>query len=115
MLCALAAAPDRYLIIVTGITSEGWNNTEGQCLAYAASQPVWDLLGCGSQNNMIIHLDGHAILPSDMNAILSYCDIHLSGIPPERLSFDPDAMKGNLFLRHNRGVLDPLFSPYLGS
>ena len=115
MLCALAAAPDRHLIIVTGITSEGWNNTEGQCLAYAASQPVWNLLGCGGQNNMIIHLDGHAILPSDMNAILSYCDIHLLGIPPERLSFDPDAMKGNLFLRHNRGVLDPLFSPYLGS
>ena len=29
MLCALAAGKDRHLIVVTGITSEGWNNTEG--------------------------------------------------------------------------------------
>ena len=110
MLCALMAAPDRHLIIVTGITSEGWNNTEGQCLAYAASQPVWDLLGCGSQNNMLIHLDGHAILPSDMQAILDYCDVYLRGASP---AIDPDGMRGNLFLRHNRNVLDPLFAPYL--
>lgn len=110
MLCALMAAPDRHLIIVTGITSEGWNNTEGQCLACAASLPAWDLLGCGSHCNMIIHLDGHAILPSDMQAILDYCDVSLRGMPR---SVDPDGMRGNLFLRHNRNVLDPLFAPYL--
>jgi endo-1,4-beta-xylanase len=110
MLCALMAAPDRHLIIVTGITSEGWNNTEGQCLAYAASQPVWDLLGCGSQNNIIIHLDGHAILPSDMQAILDYCDVCLRGMPR---SVDLSEMRGNLFLRHNRNVLDPLFASCL--
>ena len=40
MLCALAAGKGRHLIVITGITSEGWNNTEGQCLAYIASQPV---------------------------------------------------------------------------
>ena len=114
MLCALMAAPDRHLIIVTGITSEGWNNTEGQCLAYAASQPVWDLLGCGSQNNMLIHLDGHAILPSDMQTILDYCDVYvyLRGTSP---GIDLSGMRGNLFLRHNRNVLDPLFDPYLRS
>ena len=67
MLCALAAGKDRHLIVITGITSEGWNNTEGQCLAYIASQPVWDLLGAGDQNNMIIHLAGHAILPPDLD------------------------------------------------
>jgi endo-1,4-beta-xylanase len=70
MLCALAAGPDRHLIMVTGITSEGWNNTEGQCLAWRASQPVWDLLGVGEHNNLLIHLDGHAILPSDMEVVL---------------------------------------------
>ena len=105
MLCALAAGKDRHLIVITGITSEGWNNTEGQCLAFAASQPVWDLLGAGSCNNMIIHLDGHAILPSDMETILDYCDVRLLG----KEGKIPSGLKGELFLRENRERLDPLF------
>ncbi len=113
MLCALTAGRDRHLIIVTGITSEGWNNTEGQCLAYIASQPVWDLMGCGDQNNMIIHLDGHAILRPDMETILDYCDVHLMGVPREKTNSDLTRMKGELFLQDNRDVLDPLFAPYL--
>ncbi len=109
MLCALAAGKGRHLIVVTGITSEGWNNTEGQCLAYIASQPVWDLLGAGDQNNMIIHLDGHAILPSDMEQILDYCDVHLRGKGRDEIKSDLSAMKGQLFLKHNRDRLDPAF------
>ena len=111
MLAALAADPNRHMIIVTGIESEGWNNTEGQCLAYAASQPVWDLLGCGGQNNMIVHLTGHATMPEDMRCILDYCDVHLLGKDPAGADFTQ--MKGNLFLEHNRTVLDPAFAPYL--
>ena len=114
MLCALAAAPDRHLIIVTGITSEGWNNTEGQCLAYVGSQPVWDLLGCSDQNNLIIHLDGHAILPSDMKMILDYCDVHLYGKDPSDVETDFSLMKGNLFLQYNRDRLDPAFADFQG-
>ncbi|MBQ8150329.1 MAG: hypothetical protein IJ041_07405 [Clostridia bacterium] len=109
MLAALVASPDRHMIIVTGITSEGWNNTEGQCLAYAASQPAWDLLGCGDHNNMIIHLDGHAILPSDLQMILDYCDVHLFGKSPDEVESDLSQMKGNLFLEHNRDRLYPEF------
>jgi endo-1,4-beta-xylanase len=113
MLAALVAAPDRHMIIVTGMESEGWNNTEGQCLAYVASQPAWDLLGAGDQNNMIVHRNGHAILDSDMQQILDYCDVHLLGKAPADVSTDFTQMKGNLFLHHNRQVLDPLFAPYL--
>ncbi len=116
MLCALAAGADRHMIIVTGITSEGWNNTEGQCLAYTASQPVWDLLGAGDQNNMIIHLDGHAILPSDMQYILDYCDVHLLG--KKDVKSDLRQMKGNLFLVENRDRLGEefdLFQPQIDS
>ncbi len=109
MLCALAAGKDRHLIIVTGITSEGWNNTEGQCLAYIASQPVWDLLGAGDHNNMIIHLDGHAILPSDMEQILDYCDAYLPGKGGDKAPGSLQNMKGQLFLKHNRNRLDPAF------
>ena len=109
MLCALAAGKGRHLIVVTGITSEGWNNTEGQCLAYVKAQPVWDLLGCGDQNNMLIHLDGHAVLPSDLEQILDYCDVYLLGAAPESLSGGLPRMKADFFLRDNRSMLDPLF------
>ena len=112
MLCALSAAPDRHLIVVTGITSEGWNNTEGQCLAWLGSQPVWDLLGCSDQNNMIIHLDGHAVLNSDMKMILDYCDVHLYGKDPSEVTSDLSLMKGNLFLQYNRDRLGPDFDTY---
>ncbi len=109
MLCALAAGTDRHMIIITGITSEGWNNTEGQCLAYTASQSAWDLLGAGDRNNMIIHLDGHAILPSDMEMILDYCDVHLFGKSREEIGTSLSGMKGNLFLQANRDRLGPEF------
>ena len=109
MLCALTAGENRHLMMVTGITSEGWNNTEGQCLAFIASQPVWDLLGCGDHNNMIIHLDGHAILHSDMEQILDYCDEKLCGKPQINAPVKTDRMKGDLFLKYNRERLDPLF------
>ena len=112
MLCALAAGKGRHLIMITGITSEGWNNTEGQCLAYIASQPVWDLLGAGEQNNLIIHLDGHAILPSDMELILDYCDVYLRGKSRSEVNGNLSGMKGQLFLKYNRDRLDPAFDAY---
>ena len=92
MLCALAAGKDRHMIVVTGIISEGWNNTEGQCLAWIASQPVWDLLGAGEQNNMIIHLDGHAILPSDMEKILELLKEY-GGVLPFTEKADPEVIR----------------------
>ncbi|MBQ4638991.1 MAG: hypothetical protein IJB69_00520 [Clostridia bacterium] len=113
MLSALVADPGRHMIVVTGITSEGWNNTEGQCFSYLAAQPVWEMLGCPDQNNMIIHLDGHAILQSDMEYILDYCDVHLLGKDPAGVERDLSQMKGNLFLQHNRDVLGEEFAPYL--
>ena len=112
MLLALIAGEGRHLILVTGITSEGWNNTEGQCLAWLASKPAWDLLGCGDQTHILIHLDGHAILPEDMERILDYCDARLPGRETAGAA-DPGGMDGGLFLRENRGVLDPAFAPYL--
>ena len=110
LLCALAAGKNRHLLIVTGITSEGWNNTEGQCLAFVASQPVWELLGAGDQNNLLIHRDGHAILPEDMQKILDYCDVHLRGKPRESVRLSE--MKGNLFLDSNRDRLGEEFDRY---
>jgi len=95
MLAALTAAPDRHMIIITGVLSEEWNNVEGQTIAFVGSQPAWDVLGAGEQNNMIVHLSGHAILTSDMELILDYCDQVLYGIPAAR---DLSVMKTNVFM-----------------
>lgn len=113
MLAALVADPDRHMIIVTGVTSEGWNNTEGQTLAFVASQEAWDLLGVSDQNNMIIHHDGHAILTSDMQYILDYCDVHLYGKDPSEVESNLDEMKANVFLEGNINNLYEEFDPYM--
>lgn len=94
-LAALCAAEGRHYILVTGVISEAWNNVEGQVTAVAGAQPAWELLGLGENNNMIIHLDGHAILESDMALILDYADQVLYGKEPAR---DLSVMKDNLFL-----------------
>ena len=61
---------------------------------------------------MIIHLDGHAILPSDMEQILDYCDVHLRGKTGRNAAGGPGGMKGQLFLKYNRDRLDPAFDRF---
>ncbi len=94
-LAALCADPQRHFILVTGILSEGWNNVEGQAMAWLGAQPAWDLLGASENNNMIVHLNGHAILQEDMALILDYCDQVLYGKEP---TLDLSVMKTNVFL-----------------
>ena len=93
-LAALCADPARHFILVSGVLSEPWNNVEGQVMAAVGAQPVWNLLGAPENNNMIIHLDGHAILQSDMALILDYCDKALYGKEP---GSDLSVMKANVF------------------
>ncbi len=109
MLAALTAAPDRHMIIVTGVVSEEWNNVEGQTMAFVGSQPAWDMIGAGSQNNMIVHLNGHAILRSDMELILDYADQVLYGLEPQR---DLSVMKTNVFMEE--GNASPMLLQMMG-
>ena len=95
MLAALTAAPDRHMIIITGILSEEWNNVEGQTMAFVGSQPAWDILGVPENNNMIVHLSGHEISRSDMELILDYADQALYGKEP---AHDLSVMKTNVFM-----------------
>lgn len=97
-LAALCADPDRHYIVVTGILSEEWNNVEGQTMAFVGAQPAWDLLGASGNNNMIVHLSGHAILQSDMELILDYCDKAFYDKEPTR---DLSVMKTNVFMEES--------------
>lgn len=102
MLAALTADPERHMIIITGVLSEEWNNVEGQTMAFVGAQPAWDVLGAGDQNNMIVHLSGHAILKSDMELILDYCDKVLYGTEPTR---DLSVMKTNVFMEDSNASI----------
>lgn len=94
-LAALCADPDRHFILITGVLSEEWNNVEGQTMAFVGAQPAWDILGASENNNMIVHLSGHAILQSDMELIIDYCNEVLYGVPATR---DLSVMKTNVFM-----------------
>lgn len=102
-LAALCAAENRHYILVTGVISEAWNNVGGQVMAVAGAQPAWELLGAGENNRMIVHLDGHAILESDMALILDYADQVLYGKTPAR---DLSVMMDNLFLPSVQALWD---------
>ncbi len=94
-LAALCASPDRHFILITGVLIEEWSNVEGQTMAFVGAQPAWDLLGASGNNNMIVHLNGHAIFKSDMELILDYCDQVFYGIEPQH---DLSSMKTNVFM-----------------
>lgn len=102
-LAALCADPERHFILVTGVVSEEWNNVEGQTMAFVGAQPAWDLLGASDNNNMIVHLNGHAILRSDMELIIDYCNKVFYGREPQR---DLSVMKTNVFMEE--GNASPL-------
>lgn len=108
-LAALCAAENRHFILVTGVVSEEWNNVEGQTMAFVGAQPVWDLLGAGPQNNMIVHLDGHAILESDMVLILDYTDQAFYDKAPQH---DLSVMKTNVFMTKDNA--SPLLQELMG-
>ena len=67
-------------------------------MAFVGAQPAWDLLGASGNNNMIVHLSGHAILQSDMELILDYCDKAFYGKEPSR---DLSVMKTNVFMEES--------------
>ena len=52
------------------------------------------------------------ILDTAKEKMKKSCDVYLRGVSP---AVDLRKMRGNLFLQHNRNVLDPLFGPYSGN
>lgn len=73
-LAALSAAPDRYLFIIHSVIGEDWTNPAAMTLTYIASKKLFDFLELGEHIKLCVHLKGHAILLSDMEVLLDYCD-----------------------------------------
>ena len=73
-LAALIAGEGRYLFMVSSITEEDWVNAVAMGCTYLEAKKVFDFLGMRSHACLREHLKGHAILLSDMEKLLDYCD-----------------------------------------
>lgn len=78
-LAALVACRERYLYFIASASGEDWTNPAAMHRTYAETAKVYDFLGISDHICMAIHLQGHAILLSDMEKLLDYCDVMLLG------------------------------------
>lgn len=87
-LAALVADKNRYLFFISGMLGEDWVNPAASSLTYAATRKVYEFLGVADQVCLCEHLNGHAVLLSDMVKLLDYCDVKLFGKSNEEVSTD---------------------------
>lgn len=113
-LASLVADPNRYLFMITGVTSENWNGAESQTLTYAAAKQVFDMLGAGDNINICTHLDGHSVEVSDMQYLLDYCDVKLYNKSENDIDSDLREIKTNVFL-NEANYKEEVFGPYIES
>lgn len=73
-LVSLMAHPERYLFMISAVTQEDWVNAASMALTYLEARKVYDFLGITDHICLCEHLQGHAILRSDMEKLLDYCD-----------------------------------------
>lgn len=73
-LVALIADENRYLFMISAITEEDWVNAAAMGYSFLEAKKVFDFLGLHSHACLCEHLKGHAVLLSDMEKLLNYCD-----------------------------------------
>lgn len=78
-LAALVADKERYLFLISGMLGEDWVNPAASAVTYAATRQVYEFLGLSEHVCLCEHLQGHAVLLSDMVKLLDYCDVMLYG------------------------------------
>lgn len=111
-LAALVADEDRYLFFISGMLGEDWVNPAAASLTYAATRKVYEFLGITEQVCLCEHLNGHAVLLSDMVKLLDFCDVKLFDQPKEEVSTDFATIYQSVFWEE--GNLDEeAFTPFL--
>ncbi len=96
-LAALVADKDRYLFLISGMLGEDWVNPAASAVTYAATRQVYDFLGISDHVCLCEHLQGHAVLLSDMVKLLDYCDVMLYGENPQNMETDFDTIHKSVF------------------
>ncbi len=96
-LAALVADKERYLFLISGMLGEDWVNPAASAVTYAATRQVYDFLGLSDHVCLCEHLQGHAVLLSDMVKLLDYCDVMLYGEAKEDKETDFDTIHRSVF------------------
>ena len=92
-LASLVADKDRYLFIIAAAFGEDWTNPAAMHKTYVETAKVYEYLGIPDNICVNIHKQGHAVLLSDMEKILDYCDVMLYGKNPEDVETDLQSLK----------------------
>ncbi|NKB71211.1 MAG: hypothetical protein GKR89_29415 [Candidatus Latescibacteria bacterium] len=64
-------------------TTDGWANPEGTCIAFLATQPIYDFLGIPDRNGIYFHEGGHDHTDEDLTALAAFADAHFFAVPHE--------------------------------
>ena len=76
---------------------EDWVNPAASAVTYAATRQVYDFLGLTDHVCLCEHLQGHAVLLSDMVKLLDYCDVMLYGAEEKDKETDFDTIHRSVF------------------
>lgn len=96
-LAALVADRNRYLFLISGMLGEDWVNPAASAVTYGATRQVYEFLGISDHACLCEHLQGHAVLLSDMVKLLDYCDVMLYGETKEEKETDFVTIYGSVF------------------
>lgn len=96
-LAALVADPNRYLFLISGMLGEDWVNPAASAVTYAATKQVYEFLGLSDHVCLCEHLQGHAVLLSDMVKLLDYCDVMLYAKKAQDVETDFDTIHTSVF------------------
>lgn len=96
-LAALVADKDRYLFLISGMLGEDWVNPAASGVTYAATGQFYEFLGIEKHVCLCEHLQGHAVLLSDMVKLLDFCEVHLYGADEESVESNLSELYRSVF------------------
>lgn len=111
-LAALSADKDRYLFLISGMLGEDWVNPAASGVTYAAARKVYEFLGLAENICLCEHLQGHAVLLSDMVKLLDFCEVMLYGAKKESVETNLAELYRSVFWEE-KNLDKEVYYPYL--
>ncbi len=111
-LAALVADKERYLFLISGMLGEDWVNPAASAVTYAATRQVYNFLGLTDHVCLCEHLQGHAVLLTDMVKLLDYCDVMLYGAEEKDKETDFDTIHKSVFWEE-KNLDREVYKPFL--
>ncbi len=79
LLCSLVAEKGRYLFIIGSCIGEDWVNSPAMRECFRKAGEIFSALGCGDNIAANFHLQGHAVIPEDMEKMTGWLRKKIEG------------------------------------